>query len=58
MVHMIALCQDPANEIAYTKYGEHRISSVISKDNIAGCEFHPEKSGLLGLKIMRRFCSV
>ncbi len=49
---------DPANEVAYTQYGQHRISSVISKDHIVGCQFHPEKSGLLGLKIMRRFCNV
>jgi glutamine amidotransferase len=52
------LPEDPTNEIAYTKYGGHRISSVISKDNIVGCQFHPEKSGQLGLKIMRRFCNV
>ena len=50
--------EDPTNEIAYTKYGEHRISSVISKNNIVGCQFHPEKSGLLWLKIMDRFCNV
>lgn len=50
------LPEDPAHEIAYTKYGEHRISSVISKDSIVGCQFHPEKSGLTGLKIMYRFC--
>jgi glutamine amidotransferase len=52
------LPEDPAHEIAYTKYGEHRISSVISKDNVVGCQFHPEKSGLIGLKIMYRFCNV
>lgn len=52
------LPEDPTNEIAYTKYGGHRISAVISKDNIVGCQFHPEKSGQLGLKIMRRFCNV
>jgi glutamine amidotransferase len=52
------LPEDPTNEIAYTKYGEHRISAVISKDNIVGCQFHPEKSGPLGLKILRRFCNV
>jgi glutamine amidotransferase len=52
------LPEDSTNEIAYTKYGGHRISAVISKDNIVGCQFHPEKSGQLGLKIMRRFCSV
>jgi glutamine amidotransferase len=52
------LLEDPTHEIAYTKYGEHRISSVVSKDSIFGCQFHPEKSGLVGLKIMYRFCNV
>lgn len=52
------LPEDPADEIAYTKYGGHRISSVISKGSIVGCQFHPEKSGLIGLKIMSRFCHV
>jgi len=52
------LPEDSAYEIAYTKYGGHRISSVISKGSIVGCQFHPEKSGLIGLKIMSRFCHV
>jgi len=52
------LLEDSTHEIAYTKYGEHRISSVVSRDSIFGCQFHPEKSGLVGLKIMSRFCHV
>ncbi len=52
------LPEDPADEIAYTKYGGHRISSVISKGSIVGCQFHPEKSGLIGSKILSRFCHV
>lgn len=48
----------PSNEryrVADCYYGGHRISSVVSKDNVFGCQFHPEKSGELGLKILRRF---
>lgn len=48
--------EDDANELAYTLYENHKISSVISKDRIYGCQFHPEKSGAVGLNIMRRFC--
>jgi len=29
---------------------------VIQRDRIIGCQFHPEKSGEVGLKILRDFC--
>ena len=35
--------------------GGNRISAVIVKDNIIGCQFHPEKSGNAGLEILRNF---
>jgi glutamine amidotransferase len=43
------------NQVAHVEYGGHTISAVISKDQITGCQFHPEKSGEVGLKILRRF---
>jgi len=43
------------NQVAHAKYGGHNISAVISKDQITGCQFHPEKSGEVGLKILRKF---
>ena len=46
----------PKNGVAHAMYGGHRISAVISKNRITGCQFHPEKSGEVGLKILRRFC--
>ena len=30
-------------------------SAVVSKNRITGCQFHPEKSGESGLKILREF---
>jgi phosphoribosylglycinamide formyltransferase 1 len=33
-------------------------SSLIGRDNIYGCQFHPEKSGKVGLKVLRRFLSL
>ena len=45
-----------SNQVAHTFYGGHRISAVISKNQITGCQFHPEKSGEVGLKILRKFC--
>jgi glutamine amidotransferase len=42
--------------IADCLYGEHKIASVIKRDHITACQFHPEKSGEVGLRIIRRFC--
>ena len=41
--------------IATTNYGTD-ITAVVAKDNIIGCQFHPEKSGEVGLKILKAFC--
>ena len=46
-----------AHRLADCTYGGHRVSAAISKDQITGCQFHPEKSGEVGLKILRRFCA-
>lgn len=46
---------DHKDLLAHANYGGHRISAVISKNQITGCQFHPEKSGEVGLKILRRF---
>lgn len=41
--------------LSYCQYGDLRFPAVISRDNIHGCQFHPEKSGETGLKILSRF---
>ena len=46
---------NPAHRIAECMYGGHLISAVIGRDQITGCQFHPEKSGEVGLKILKRF---
>jgi glutamine amidotransferase len=52
-----ALPADPRHRVADCIYGGHRISAVIARDRITGCQFHPEKSGEVGLRIIRRFCA-
>ncbi|MDD2932310.1 MAG: imidazole glycerol phosphate synthase subunit HisH [Methylotenera sp.] len=52
----MAVPTDPAHLIAECVYGGHFIPATIARDKITGCQFHPEKSGEVGLKILRRFC--
>lgn len=47
--------EDKKNILALTKYGGQNFASVIYKDNIYGCQFHPEKSGAVGLAIINNF---
>lgn len=51
----MALPEDLNSRVADCSYGGHSISAVIEKNNIYGCQFHPEKSGEVGLKILRSF---
>ncbi len=43
--------------IADTEYGKP-LTAAVQKDNIYGCQFHPEKSGEVGLKILKAFCEM
>jgi len=36
-----------------TKYSNFKFCSIIKKDNIFGMQFHPEKSGLSGLEVLK-----
>ncbi len=40
--------------VATTEYGA-TLTAAVAKDNIFGCQFHPEKSGDVGLRILRAF---
>jgi glutamine amidotransferase len=49
---------NPSNgdhRIADFMYGDNPVSAVIARDNVIGCQFHPEKSGEVGLKVLRQF---
>ena len=43
------------NTIATTEYGGE-LTAAVACGNIYGCQFHPEKSGSVGLNILRAFC--
>lgn len=46
---------DPACLGAYAQYGPYTIPAIVVKDNVMGCQFHPEKSGPVGLGILEWF---
>lgn len=48
-----AKCEESV--IATAEYGAE-LTAAVAKDNVMGCQFHPEKSGEVGLKILRAFC--
>lgn len=43
--------------IATTDYGAE-LTAAVGKGNVYGCQFHPEKSGEVGLKILKAFCDI
>lgn len=43
------------NVIATSEYGAD-LTAAVAKGNVMGCQFHPEKSGPVGLQILKNFC--
>ena len=55
-VHSYVLKPTKQNSIlAETVYGSHKFCSAVKSGNIYGTQFHPEKSGAAGLKIIENF---
>lgn len=46
-----------ANTIAVTEYG-CELTAAVAEGNVFGCQFHPEKSGEVGMNILRAFCEL
>jgi len=50
-----AIPVDQANLFATCDYGGQQITAMIKKDNLLGCQFHPEKSADAGLNLLSEF---
>ena len=46
-------CEDSL--LASTEYGAE-LTACVGKGNVFGCQFHPEKSGEVGLRMLKAFC--
>ena len=55
-VHSFCACNCDKSVIATTNYGDAAITAAAAYKNVYGCQFHPEKSGRVGLKILKAFC--
>ncbi len=51
----IAQPRDPSYVLSLTEYSKYHFCSSVKKGSIYGCQFHPEKSGISGLKIVNNF---
>lgn len=56
-VHSYFAADCEASLAAVTEYGIS-ITAAVEQGNIFGCQFHPEKSGNVGLNILRKFCEI
>ena len=56
-VHSYYAADCDESVIATTEYGAP-LTAAVSCGNVMGCQFHPEKSGDVGLSILRAFCEM
>ena len=56
-VHSYYAVTDEKNVIARTEYGAP-VTAAVASGNVYGCQFHPEKSGEVGLNVLRAFSSM
>ena len=54
-VHSFYGAKCEKNTIAVSEYGAD-LTAAVANGNVMGCQFHPEKSGTVGLNILRAFC--
>lgn len=55
-VHSYMAQTPPENVIAYSDYGV-KVPALVRRGNIYGAQYHPEKSGAVGLKMLQNFAA-
>ena len=56
-VHSFFVEGDNPAVVAAAEYGVD-VAAAAARENVMGCQFHPEKSGGVGMKILRAFCEM
>ncbi|MCK9905224.1 hypothetical protein MXD63_35190, partial [Frankia sp. Cpl3] len=56
-VHSFDVRVDDAADLLATSDYFHPVSAVVGRGNVFGMQFHPEKSGDTGMKLLRNFAT-
>ena len=56
-VHSYSAVNCEESLLAVTEYGSD-LTACVGKGNVFGCQFHPEKSSDVGLRILKAFCEI
>lgn len=56
-IHSFAVQEDNADIAAWANHDGVRFAAVMGRDNVIGTQFHPEKSGPQGLRMLSNFVS-
>lgn len=54
-VHSFAAVVDSPADLALTTDYGGTVTAMVAKGNVFGCQFHPEKSGAVGMTILKNF---
>lgn len=58
VINICAHPSDARNVLATYDYNGRSITAAIADGAVQGCQFHPEKSGKVGLQILSQFLSL
>lgn len=53
-----AVPSNPSDRLADCSYGGHRICAAVQHDNLMATQFHPERSGKIGLEVLHHFLDI
>jgi glutamine amidotransferase len=53
-----AIPVDESNRLADSNYNGRLISACVQSNQLYGCQFHPEKSGKVGLQIIKNLINI
>ena len=56
-VHSYHAADCDESKVAFVEYGGE-ITAAAAHKNVLGCQFHPEKSASVGLRILKSFCEM
>ena len=57
-VHSYSAVPEKDVTVAICEYEGQPITAAVERNNVSACQFHPEKSGAMGLKILGNFISM